>query len=358
MSKNNVKSGRQAKKISQVSPKLKIFIVIGVIAIICAVGGVGFMVYGYVTAQAQAPAPTASTATFIVNAWPDEELVSPNIPLEIYTPDPDEFTETGYIYEELTDITNWVKQKSGDADDITIDLSDVPYVLIRVDPSGETVFESYDLILPATNGPYLIDAFHMSSDVNHIMINDAMSSITLVNFSTNGNYTHFFNFPGFTQADAHYGPEWKMSVSDFAELSQSKQEEYYYEPDWRSQPFIYNIENDQDHDYEDPLERGTNAFAFEYVFNYTLNATDGSAYQVNMTISGDDAFAFEKVVSGTSIFLIATESFNLENGPGKYNAEFSFGSAIGLNDIKSVRVNIPTDEDSVTVSQTFSSMEA
>ena len=355
---SKVKSGRQARKFGQVSSKLKIFIVIGIVAIIATGGVIGFLVYGYITAQAQAPAPTYTTATFIVSTWPDRELVSENVPLDIYTPDPDKFTETGYVYEELTDFTNWDKQKSGDADDITIDLSEVPFVLIRVDPDGETVFESYDLILPASNGPYLIDAYHMSSDVNHIVVNDAMSSITLGNFSTNGNYTHFFNFPGYTTTDPHYGPKWEMSSSDFADLSQSKQEEYFYEPIWRSQPFLYNIENDQDNDYEDPLERGTNAFAFEYIFNYTLNATDGSAYQVNMTISGDDAYAFEKVVSGTSVFLIATQSFNVENGPGKYTVELSFASLVGLNNIKSVRVNIPKEEDSVTVSQTFSSMEA
>jgi len=86
--KSKVKSGRQAKKLSQVSPKLKIFIVIGIIAIIATGGFIGFLVYGYITSQAQAPAPTPTTATFIVNAWPDEELVSANVPLEIYTPDP------------------------------------------------------------------------------------------------------------------------------------------------------------------------------------------------------------------------------------------------------------------------------
>lgn len=354
---SKVRSGRQAKKFSQVSPKLKIFIVIGVVALVLTGCGIGFAVYGYITAQAQAPGVTYTEATFIVSSWPDGEVVSANIPLEIYLPDADEFTETGYIYDELTEFSNWKKEKSGDADDIKLDLSSVSYVLIRVDPNNETVFQPYDLILPAANGPYLVEAYHMSSDVNHILINDAMASITLVNFSTAGNYTHLFNFPSYNPIDAHYGPKWEMSAADFAKLSQSKQEEYWDEAEWRSQPFVYNIEKDQDHDYEDPLERGTNAFAFEYIFNNTPNATDGSAYQVNMTITGDDAYAFEKVISGTSIFLIATQSFSVINGPGEYNAELSFGSAIGLDDIKSVRVDIPKDEDSVTVSKIFSSME-
>lgn len=301
--------------------------------------------------------PALTVSDFKGISWVDKEVVSANLPLEIYTLDLDKFEDTGYTYEELTKLSNWDKQKSGDADDITIDLSNEPYVLIRVDVDNETVFEHYDLILPAgANSHYTVYGYHMSSDVNHIMINDAMSSITLGNFSTNGNYTQYFNFPGYNTDDAHYGPKWETSTSDFADFSQSEKEEYWYEPDWRCQPFLYNIQNDEDHDFDDPLERGTNAFGFVYVFNVSLNVTDGSAYQVNWTMSSE--YSIEKIISGNSIYAIFTETFHLKDGAGKIKVESQFASLVGLNEIKSVRFNIPKNEDSISISQTFSSMEA
>ena len=299
--------------------------------------------------------PVLLVSDFKGISWVDREDVSANLPLEIYTLDPDKFEDTGYIYEELTKFSNWDKQKSGDADDITIDLSNEPYVLIRVDVDDETVFEHYDMILPAgANSHYEVFGYHMSSDVNHIMLNDAMSSITLGNFSTNGNYTQYFNFPDYNTDDAHYGPKWEKSTSDFNDLSQSEKEDYWYEPDWRSQPFLYNIENDEDHDFDDPLERGTNAFGFVYVFNVSLNVTDGSAYQVNWTLSSE--YSIEKIISGNSIYAIFTETFHLKDGAGKIKVESQFASLVGLNEIKSVRFNIPKNEDSISISQTFSSM--
>lgn len=344
---NNVTSGRKAKKFSQVDSKLKIVMVIGIVAIISIVGCLGFWGIQYLVAQAQAPATTVSATTIELECYISDEDVSwvkVNVwfPKDSSTFDDPEDIRTKSMYE--------LEVTADEAEDVSIDVSGIPYFIVEIDPADASVFSNTEYVeIGGYNRVLDYKVKDRVTDYNFNVLDGTMGAIDLTtgftNKCTSDNYTLIMDCPHYTTtlAQMHYGDDWETSTSEFNDLDASDKSWFYDEKNFACLDVIYDTSVDTDKDFDDPLERLTNAPAIKFTFNTTLSTVDANTAQVNFTV-GNEVPA-EVVYSGTIIYLIFYYDISFEYGSVSYLFEMQTSTHIELDDVDSGWLTVPGDDD-------------
>jgi hypothetical protein len=322
--------------------------------------GVGAYVYMNRSAFGLAPTGPAplSASSIKVISWTDTEDISERIPVKLYGPDenkiesPDDWDK---LYEGLT---YWDLIESGDADEISEDLSDLTHVLFYFDYDNTTYFMPQQRIYTISgNSEFIEHAVHLSSDINfNILDESTMGAISVGSYQTDGNFTLEFKYPTYTTSELHYGSEWEISTDDYEDMTQDEKEDLWNENLWRAQGPRYLLSEDTDNDFDDQWEKITQTYGFKFTFNQSLNTTDGSLHQVNMTLDADAPFT--KVISGEYIYLLGEEVIDCKYGAYELGLEMTFASNVSISNVHSVRFDVPKEEDSAQVAWTYSAIGA
>jgi hypothetical protein len=349
MGNNKVTSGRKAKKFSQVDSKLKVIIVIGIVAIIGVAGGIGILTYQYIVSQAQAPATTVSTTTIELECYVSGEDVS-WVKVNVWFPkdssifDDPEDIRTKSMYE--------LEVTADEAEDVSIDVSEIPYFIVEIDPADASVYSNTEFVeIGGYNRVLDYDVKDRVTDYNFNIVNSTMGAIDLTtgftNKSTSDNYTLIMDCDHYmtTAAQMHYGDNWETTTTEFNALDALDQLWFYDEKNFACLDIIYDTSVDTDKDFDDPLERLTNAPAIKFTFNTTLSTVDGNTAQVNFTV-GNEVPA-EIVYSGTIIYLIFYDDISFEYGSVSYLFEMQTSTHIELNDVDSGWLTVPGDDDHI-----------
>jgi hypothetical protein len=324
--------------------------------------GFGFLAFGFMTDWTFTLAPTGSAplsaSSLEVHSWTDGEDVSNFLPVDVYKPDPDKIEGPDDWEDLYKGISYWDEIYSGDADDFDEDLTGLSHVLIDFDPDNDTDFMRHqEIITISGNTNFYKYAYHLSSDINFNVFDvTTMGAITASGHQTDGNFTLEFQYPTYTTTELHYGSNWQTSSDDWDDMSTEEKEEYYNENNWRCQAPQYLIGEDTDNDYDDLWEKITNTYGFKFTFNTTLNETDGSVTQVNMTLE-DDA-PFTKVVTGEYIYLLAERTIDCEFNAYELDLELQYAANVSLSNVHSARFDVYNEESSATVESTYSAIGA
>lgn len=260
------------------------------------------------------------------------------VPLTIWTPKADS------TFEDLDDVFNVAKYQSSAssrASAISIDLSGYTYVLVQPDPDDDAPYaENWQLITPnGKNGAYTIYALDPTTDVNFNVLDENMNEVTVADHQTNGNYTLVFDCDHYmtTTAEMHYGTNWEVSATEFADLTVSQQNWYYDEANFAGQFPLFNPQDDT-YTYKTSLSHAaladfTNCFAFKLTFNDSISIVDGAVTQVNFTLA--DNAPWEVCVSGEVIYLVSYEPILFTGGMLNLGFEISYAANISLSDVDS-----------------------
>ncbi|MBA7467138.1 hypothetical protein ES707_02334 [subsurface metagenome] len=335
MGNDKVKSGRQARKFSQASRKNQIFIVIGVIAIISALGGVGFMVYAYVIAQAQAPA--ATTSNIFITDFTSREVLDELCPVTVRG-DKGEITETEHIY----DITYYeIVSTEVMPADFDEDLSEYDYIMITPNPDegSDGFWTTYDYLFAnlGRNRNFYLFGYHEATDLYGIPLN--IVDGTAWDLVTNTNGTIPIWFPTITKTELHQGKYFRIT-DDLADLSQTTLDRLWNEKYYRNMPTLFALADDiADHDKTGDYAMITETFAIEFDFNDTISTVDGEDLQVNFTADCDVSFLVE--IDADKLYFITTESWDTLYGNFEMFFEVFMGKNISVSIIKAGRVVIP-----------------
>lgn len=336
--------------------KYKNFAILGGITFFVIVVIVGSMFM--LVPQSFVPQDQTGNTTVTIYSYTDGEDVSDLIDIEVYSPDPDTFEEEeDYTWDNYAKLTNWEKEDTGEAEDISLDITGFRKILVRVDPDNESIFQPYDVFITGgSNTNIMLYAYHLTSDVNFNILNrNTMAAISVGTFQTDGNFSLVSDVPHETHSDLHYGSDWDISTDDYADMDDEERQEVWDEANWRCQPILYNIEDDDDHDFTDDWERTTETFGYKFAFNTTLNSTDGSVEQVNMTLSEDAPFT--KVQSGQYIYVLAEETIDWKYGENSWNFEITFAANVSLSNVYSGRFSVPKEiDDPLTFAPVYSSI--
>ena len=340
----------------------KNLIVIAAILGLAGFGVVAMTIFGYQYLNMLTiggPGTETSTTTFSTISSLDGEDTSNFVELTIWVPKSDaDFDD----FEDVLTMSSFEEEITAKkADTISIDISSYNYIWIEVNPNGETPFSNnFHLYVGGTNGKRTIYVYHLTSDVNFNALNrDTLDEITLGDYATDANITIFMDCPHHTESSIHAndGSKWVADEDDWDDMTASEKEEYYDEKNWRCQAPLYDPSVDLEKDYDDDLEKLTNAFALELDFNTTVSTVDGNSAQINLTLSDEDE-PFEIVTSGDLIYLIAYEVISFKNGPYDLGLEIEFGADIHLDDIDSGRIIVPRDDDSLGAFTKYSDIAA
>lgn len=301
--------------------------------------------------------PTATTTIKLIS-YQDGEDVSNFVEVSIWTNDEDaEFDDTEDIYT----MSNFEETESSkDADDVSIDLSDYDYVWIEIDPDAETAFSTtWYLVYGGVNYAYSLYVYHLTSDVNfNALDRDTMNELTLGDYDTDANITLVMDCPHHTTTNIHANSDdWAVDDEEWDDMTESEKDEYYDEKYWRSQAPLYVPADDDEKEFDDDLEKLTEAFALKFDFNGTISTTDGNAAQVNMTVNDDD-LPIEVIISGDLIYLVFYETISFETGDYDFDLEVEFGDDIHLDDIDSGRIEVPRDDDNLGTFTKYSDIAA
>jgi hypothetical protein len=329
------------------------------------VGGIAFAYYqGWIDqffgGQAGDTETDESTFTFN-NAVPDGELVSDHLYLKVYGIDESKVDDINDLTkDEVTRTSNWELLESGYADSLSVDLSVTPWVRVEIDPENSSVFESWTLLDQNNyfNYDYGKKAYHLPSDVNLQLLASDLSTVTLgtgnSSYTTDDNHTLFFEFPEDSTDELHYGDKWDVTTEDWSDMDADEKEDYRDQNNFRNWAPIYKMADDEDHDYDDPIEQYTQCPGFKFKFNQTVNSTDGSNTQVNMTVNSD--YSFEQIVSGQYIYVLFTEDIHCYYGTQSIDVELQTASMTGLETVSSINQATPKDEDNLGTTTVLSTL--
>ena len=308
-----------------------------------------------------APVPddpvTLDVSTIKLVDNPNLEDVSDFVEVSVWIPKDDAvFDETEDIY---TITTNFKEEKSSmDADDVAIDLSDYSYVWIQVDPDAESVYATnWHLIFGGRNYDYTLYVYHQSSDVPfNIMVHGTMAAITASGYQTDGNLTVVMDVPHYTTTNTHVGTNWDIEQSEFDDMTQAEKEFVWDEKNYRCQAPVYVPGDDLEKDYDDDLEKLTDAFALKFTFNTSVSTVDGNAAQINCTVAKGKPI--DVVYSGTFIYMIFHEVIDFEEKVYDFDFEMTFAVNISLSNVHSGRLVVPRDDDNLGTFTVYSAIGA
>ena len=324
----------------------KYYIAGGILGLIIVVSSV--MAYtGFNPFQGDTPStptpPLLLTSSFEVTSFPDREDVSNFVEMDIWTP------KASATFEDMDDVytlTNFERSVTGkDADDISIDLRDVPYAWAEI--TGNSVFENhFILLIGGANHDYKYDGYHLTSDVNFNILDSDMNEAFTASYQGDSNFTAILDAPHYTTTNNHYGVGWEVSATDFADYTDAQKLEVWDEKNTRVQaPTLDPTLDTADHEYIEGLEQYTEFFAIKLTFNESVSTVDGNALEVNCTIAkGENVRA---VYSGTIIYLIVTEIINFEDGAYDFKFEMQMAVNISISAVASGRLTVPNDSPGV-----------
>lgn len=308
------------------------YLPIAIVALLC-IGILSYVLY----VQSPVDQPSTSLTTFNTRAYVDDENVDSLLPLSLWTPKSTAtFDEPG----DYADITKYSETTASVvAGFISVDMSSYSGYWVQVDPDAETPFAEDWIYVSngGTNGVVNIQAKDPTTDVNFNVLDGSMNEVTVADHQTDGNYTVIYDCPHYTTtaAQLHYGTGWDLTAAEFADLTATQQEDYYDEANWAGQ---FPLFDPNDYTYKTTLTHPnlaslTNAFAFKLTFNDSVSIVDGSATQVNFTLSDNEPF--QVAVSGEVIYLVAYQPITFLNGPRTLGFEISYAANITLSDVDS-----------------------
>jgi hypothetical protein len=305
------------------------------------------------------PTVTLSTSSFSGESAIDGEDVSGFTEMSLWIPeDEDDMDE----FDDYFVIANFEEEvKSKDMDDVSIDISDYLYVWVEIDPDAQGLFATEWILLSGVNADYQFMLKDQSTDVNFNMLDrDTLDEITVASYATDGNYSILFDCPHYTTTanQLHANTDdWDMDDEKWDELDADDKLEYYDESNWAGQYPIYIMTDDDEKDYDEPLEQLTDALAFKMIFNTTVSTTDGSATQVNCTIP-DSNENIEVIVDGVNIWFVYYEAVTFEGGANSFTFDLEFGADIEISDVDSGRVEVPRSDDNLGAFTKYSDIGA
>jgi len=289
------------------------------------------------------PDPEKTASTYTVRSHPDLEDVSNFVEMDIWIP------KSSATFDDMDDIytlTNFEREVTGtDADDISIDLRDVPYAWAEI--TGNSVFENdFILLVGWKNTDYDFPIYHLTSDVNFNILDSNMNEAFTVSYQGDSNFTAVLDAPHRTTTNNHYGVGWEVSATDFADYTDAQKLEVWDEKYTRVQaPTLDPTLDTADHEYIEGLERYTEYLALKLTFNDSVSTVDGNALEVNCTIAkGENVRA---VYSGTIIYLIVTDIINFEDGAYDFKFEMQIAVNISISAVASGRLTVPNNSPGV-----------
>jgi len=348
---------------------LKRNVAIGVIVVLLLGFGFWMLIPGAIVP----PTPAAGNSTWTLIDYTTREVVGDFVEISVYIDDQD-IDETSDIYS-LTNFDEVVT--SDDAEDVSLDLTDVKYAWVEIEPDGEEVYSNnFHLYIGGANFDYTIEVYHLASNISMTNINRGNMSLfgcscNLTDCTQiggdiypgswcNGNYTMALDVPLWTTGAPHCDDHWDMEHCP-PDMDEPDEEDWlitYNERSHRCEAPLYNPANDDSKEYESHLEQITEAFALKITFNGTINCTDGSGYQVNMTIM-DELYSepIEIVSCGDSIYVIFYDPINFNPKLYSFSYEILFGDTITWSDIEAGRLTIPKGAKACPIG-TFTSLNS
>jgi len=357
MAQNKVTSGRKARKLSQLSPRLKWVFAIGIIAIISVSGLIGYFLYSYITAQAQAPSQTLSASTVNIYDWTSGENLEELCPISILGNKVD-IEDPNEAYDE-TNYESVVTEKY--PEDISVDLSEYEYVIFRLNPDEATdgYWTLSDSVrkISGVNQAFDFYACHESTDIYGNLLETA--SGTVWDGSDSNNISVFLWFPDTTTTEYHWESGGKWQYNDpWDELSTATIAKLQNEKYWRCQPTNFDLSDDQaDHERTGDYLTITETSAIKLDFNDTIGAST-SVTGLNITVDCDIDFLVEYGAGSDNdkLFIVFTETWDIYNGVFNFNFEIELGTNLTLSNAYAGRITIPgrTFND---VAPTFTSLQ-
>lgn len=297
----------------------------------------------------QAPTPetpqTKLTSTFKTISSVDREDVSPFVECNIWVP------KSSAVFDDPKDpyriSTHFEKAETGkDADDIAIDLREYDYAWLEI--TGNSLFSvNFHKLSVGANYDYIFPVYDLTSDLNfNMLIRDSLATVTVADYQTNGNFTILMDVNHIVKTDCHYGDDWTISTTDFNDMTLSEKKEVWDEALWQSQAPLYDPRDDEEKEYDNALERLTEAFCLRLQFNTTVSTVDGNVAQINMTIN-DASEPIEIIISGEYIYLLFYEEIKFDTGAYTFDFSLKFAANITLSDIDSGRITVPRGDDNL-----------
>lgn len=324
--------------------------------VFCLLIGIYFIgAYAGLWAVGPTEPTTPTTSTWTLIDYTTGEDVSDFVEISVWIDDQD-IDETEDIYR----MSNFDEDvSSDDAEDVSLDLTNVNYAWVEIEPDQEEVYSrDFHLYLGGTNADYTIYVYHMASQVMMTNIfrdtgcacplsncSGNYVNVTLDDFQGSGNYTMLLDVPLWTVAGAHCGDDdWDMEDCP-PRMDEPDTEDWlitYNERSHRCEAPLYVPGDDDSKEFETRLEQLTNTFVLKYTMNGTINCTDGSDYQVNMTLR-DEGYSepIEIVSCGDSIFVVFYDPIDFYPKAYTFSYEISFAANITWCDIESGRMEIP-----------------
>ena len=297
-------------------------------------------------------APAENYSYVYVHDWTDSEILDEVCPVEIYGNDKNIDT-----IEAKYDISNYeIAVSECYPDKVKADLSEYTHIMIRMNPDEATdgLWTTYDHFYPNYNQNfnYYLNAYHEATDI-YGAVRDQESSADWDGLTANVTVPVWY--PPSTTTEPHYGTGWKISDTDFDDLTTIQLARLYNERWHRNMPTLFSLADDTaDHsktsgDYMTITETS----AIEIIFNTTISNTDGADTQVNFTADCDIDYFVEQ--DGTTIYIVFGETWDCYN-TGVFVTNFEVACAVNITGVtvKIGRIVIP---DRNFAGYTFASLE-
>lgn len=267
-----------------------------------------------------------TTSTFSFYDAASDEVVTAHLHISVWKNDPDEGTLTGDDIYKLSMYEEEIKTK--DAADVTIDLRNIDRIFIEINPGLDQYY--MHTYIPRTGGKnqdFLLPVYHRPSNV----------SINFRDRNTGDEWDTLTNIVGTIDLDLPWnstdelcvGEDWSISTTEYNALTESEKLDYKDQRGYRVLAPGYDPAVDLDRDYNDELEQITSAFVIRYTFYNSINLTDGSANQVNVTLSDTNEITppFDVQFAAQYVDLIAYSPIYFNNGPYALGVKIDLGAS-------------------------------
>lgn len=289
------------------------------IVVVLIVGGLSWFFYAQsIVPPSDDVTPSVNISTFEFLSCPDGENKNNLVPGAIYLP-----TATAEFedWEDITNIAgNFLLETTKLGEDLKIDLTDVPFAWLKINPDGPTAAIPFDtdwkLLSGGVNTLRTYNVYDRPAAVFNNLYDANLDVFTGLNI--NGSHTVVLDV-NHTLADGiHVGTGWDMSALAYAELSTTKAAEYLDEKFWTCLGNTYAPTADEMTVYPRyELEYYTTCWAIELTFDGTV--ADGSN-PVNFVDPNTPA---EIIIVADVVYVVFYETINFLNGMYTFGLNFT-----------------------------------
>ena len=327
-----------------VNKPTKILASIGIVAFVVVIICGAFFLTAYIQGLAIAPAVDVNTTTFVGYDYVSGEDVSGHAHIKILgLKDTVEYPDS----DDIRTLTNFEELEAvDDIEDISVDLSEVPYYYIVFNPAGDQYWAThYQLEFGMKNvaNKELI-LYHQASDVKGTLLDTS----TMDEWDLSSDIAHALISIDVLHESAlelHKGDGWDTSTTQYTDLDTVDQLFFQDQANYRCEFPTYSPSLDSDKDGQDVLEVVTDVFAIEFTFNTTVSLVDGATTQINMTIN--DNSPIELAYSATKIFMLFYYVIDFKNGAYSVACDIALSTHINCTTVKTVRVPAPYETSSL-----------